>query len=273
MTAFSIEKLDAPLGAQVDGLDLREPLGPSVREALRTALFEHQVLFFRGQPLDDDQHLQLANRFGTPCLYPLAEMLGGTKTLEFVEDGGDKKPVAAAWHTDVTWLQDPPKVGVLSARIIPNEGGDTLWCDLYSVYEALPSALRQKVQDLVVSHSPGQGFYDYVVAPLGGPDFVERFKARYGDGAHHELVRDHYVTGRRLLYLAGGFMDHVDGMGISEGKALLAKLMAFASDEKFHIRWDWRVDDIAIWDERSTMHRVDASHWPRHRLMRRCTIS
>ncbi len=272
---LSIEQLDAPLGARVQGLDLRQPLGPELTARLRAALFEHQVLFFRGQKLDDDQHIAFAEQFGTPCLYPLVEMLGGTKTLEYVHDGGDRKPVAGAWHTDVTWLQDPPKIGVLSAQLMPEKGGDTLWCNLYAVYEALPAELREKIEPLVVGHSPGEFFYRIVVgqASQGNAGFLDEFKARYGEGSRHELVRDHYVTGRRLVYLAGGFMDHVEGMDREEGKALLRELMEFADDPRFVVRWDWQVDDLAIWDERSTMHRVDTSHWPEPRTMRRCTLA
>lgn len=272
-STFTVEKLDSALGALVQGVDLRDSLEPTTVEALRRALFEHQVLFFRDQSLTDEQHLQFAAQFGAPNLYPLVEMLGGQKPIEIVADGGDRKPVAAAWHTDVTWLQDPPKLGVLSAQVMPAQGGDTLWCSLYAVYEALPRTLREQVDDLAVAHSPGEGFYDRVVGSLGDADFVDRFKARYGEGSTHPLVRDHYVTGRRLIYLAGAFMDHVVGMEIDEGRALLRKLVEFADDDRFHVRWDWQVNDLALWDERSTMHRVDASHWPEKRVMRRCTMS
>jgi taurine dioxygenase len=106
-----------------------------------------------------------------------------------------------------------------------------------------------------------------------GSDFIERFRARYGDGSTHSLVRKHYVTGRPLVYLAGAFMDHVVEMDREEGRSLLRELMEIADHEVHQIRWKWEVDDLAIWDERSTMHRVDASHWPKQRLMRRCTIS
>jgi alpha-ketoglutarate-dependent taurine dioxygenase len=102
---------------------------------------------------------------------------------------------------------------------------------------------------------------------------VEPFIDQYGDGAQHPLVCEHYVTGRPLLYLCGGFMDHVVGMDQSEGRALLQKLMERADDPGRQIRWKWAVNDLAIWDERSTMHRVDASHWPEPRRMRRCTVS
>ena len=101
-----IEKLDAALGARVEGVDLREPLAPTLVTALRDSLFEHQVLFFRDQPLSDEQHIAFARQFGRPNVYPVVEMLGGDQPLEFVEDGPKRKPVAGDWHTDVTWLQD-----------------------------------------------------------------------------------------------------------------------------------------------------------------------
>ena len=271
--ALTIEKLDAALGATVHGIDLREPIGTECAQALRDALFEHQVLFFPGQPLEDEQIIDFATNFGSPNLYPLVEMLGGTEALETVADGGDTKPVAGNWHTDVTWIQEPPKIGLLNARIMPDKGGDTLWCDLYSVYESLPAAMREKIASLMVGHSPGPYFYNQVVAPLGDDNFLDRFKERYGDGSRHELVRDHYVTGRRLVYLAGGFMDHIEDMELEEGRTLLRELMNIADDPRFHVQYEWQVGDLALWDERSTMHRQDPSHWPARRTMRRCTVS
>ncbi len=270
MPAF--EKVDAALGARVHGVDLREPLTDECAAALRTGLFEHQVLFFADQPLTDEQHLEVARAFGTPNVYPVNAMLGGTQPLEFVEDGPGKPPVASNWHTDVTWLQDPPKIGMLSARVIPDSGGDTLWCSLYALHDALTPDQLARVSGLEVAHAAGEGFMHLVVNRFGA-EFRERFIAEYGKGSRHALVREHYVTGRPLVYLSGGFMDHVVGADLEEGRALLRELMAIADDPAHTVRWKWRVDDFAIWDERSTMHRVDACHWPDPRKMRRCTIS
>lgn len=270
--ALQVDKLDAALGAEVRGIDLREPLDPALVDALRGLLFEHQVLFFRGQNLDDEQHIEFASNFGEPNVYPLTRMVGIDKPIEFVWDGPDRKPTAGAWHTDVTWLADPPKIGMLAAQRIPAQGGDTLWCDLYALHDALPDDLREQIRDLVVRHAAGEGFIELVVRSLD-ESLVEPFRAKYGAGAEHALVRDHYVTGRPLVYLAGGFMDHVSGMDAEEGRALLRRLMEFASDPAFHVRWKWAVDDVALWDERSTMHHVDTSHWPEPRRMRRCTVS
>jgi len=264
--------LDGPFGARIDGIDLREPLEPQLAQRLRDLLFEHQVLFFRDQALDDAQHLRFASYFGEPNVYPLTQMLGRDKPIEFVWDGPDRKPTAAGWHTDVTWLPDPPKIGVLNAQVMPKRGGDTLWCSLYSLYDTLSEEERADLHDLEVHNAAGPFFIELVVKSLD-EKLVEPFIDQYGDGARHSLVCEHYVTGRPLLYLCGGFMDHVVGMDRSEGRALLRRLMERADDPAYHVRWDWAVDDLAIWDERSTMHRVDASHWPEPRRMRRCTVS
>jgi taurine dioxygenase len=267
-----VEKLDAVLGARIEGIDVREPLTPDLVERLRELLFEHQVLFFRDQPLSDAQHIQFASHFGVPNVYPITKMLGSDKPLEFVWDGPDRKPAAAGWHTDVTWLQDPPKIGVLNAQVMPKHGGDTLWCSLYTLYDALSPDERAVLRDLVVHNAPGRGFIERVVQSIDDA-LVEPFRDLYGGGAQHPLVSEHYVTGRPLLYLCGGFMDHVVGKDPSEGRALLKRLMERADDPANQIRWEWAVNDLAIWDERSTMHRVDASHWPEVRRMRRCTVS
>jgi taurine dioxygenase len=271
-TNLQVTPLDGPLGARIDGIDLRKPLEPRLALGLRDLLFEHQVLFFRDQVLDDAQHMRFASYFGEPNVYPLTQMLGSDKPIEFVWDGPDRKPTAAGWHTDVTWLPDPPKIGVLNAQLMPKRGGDTLWCSLYSIYDALSEKERADLHDLVVHNAPGPRFIELVVKSLD-EDLVEPFLDQYGDGARHALVCEHYVTGRPLLYLCGGFMDHVVGMEASEGRALLQRLMERADDPAQQVRWEWAVDDLAIWDERSTMHRVDASHWPEPRRMRRCTVS
>ncbi|MCH2169137.1 TauD/TfdA family dioxygenase [Myxococcota bacterium] len=269
---FEVEPLDSALGARIHGIDLRTPLTSEVSQGLRDTLYEYQVLFFRDQPLSDQQHLALAQNFGTPNLYPVNEMLGIHEPLEFVEDGPGKKPVAAAWHTDVTWLQDPPKIGILAAQIMPAEGGDTMWCSLYSVYDALSREMRERIQNLTVAHAAGPGFVELVIKRFGD-EFVARFEELYGSGSRHPLIRNHEVVGRPLVYLAGGFMDHIEGQDIDSGRRLLKELMSIADDPVHQIRWKWAVDDLAIWDERSTMHRVDTSHWPEPRRMRRCTIS
>lgn len=270
--ALSVHKLDAALGARVEGLDLSQPLEPGLVAEIRGLLFEHQVLFFRNQDLDDADQIRFASYFGKPNVYPLNEMLGRHEPLEIVWDGPDRKPVAAGWHTDVTWLQDPPKIGVLNAQVMPEHGGDTLWCSLYTLHDALADDEREALHDLVVHNEPGPGFLDLVVRSIDQA-LVEPFLDRYGDGAQHSLIRDHYVTGRPLLYLCGGFMSHVVDMPKDEGRALLQRLMKRAEDEAHQIRWKWEVGDVALWDERSTMHRVDASHWPEPRRMRRCTVS
>jgi len=267
-----VEKLDAALGARIEGLDLREALAPELVDELRRLLFEHQVLFLRDQHLDDAQHIRFASYFGEPNVYPLNEMLGRHEPIELVWDGPDRKPTAGAWHTDVTWLQDPPRIGVLNAQVMPERGGDTLWCSLYSIHDALSPEEREQLRDLVVHNAPVPGFIELVVKSID-ESLVQPFLDRYGDGARHPLVCEHYVTGRPLLYLCGGFMDHVVGMEKEAGLDLLRDLMRRADEPEHQIRWEWQVDDLAIWDERSTMHRVDASHWPEPRQMRRCTVS
>jgi taurine dioxygenase len=271
-TELDVISLDSPLGARIDGIDLREALEPQLAQRLRDLLFEHQVLFFRDQALDDAQHIRFASYFGEPNVYPLTRMLGIDKPIEFVWDGPDRKPTAAGWHTDVTWLPDPPKIGVLNAQVMPERGGDTLWCSLYSLHDTLSQKERAALHDLAVHNAPHPGFIERVVKSLD-EKLVEPFLDRYGDGAQHRLVCEHYVTGRPLLYLCGGFMDHVVGMDKAEGRALLQQLMERADDPAHQVRWEWAVNDLAIWDERSTMHRVDASHWPEPRRMRRCTVS
>ena len=162
-------------------------------------------------------------------------------------------------------------MGSIQAQLMPASGGDTMWCSLYSIYESLSAEMKLRIRDVDIAHAPGPGFMELVIEPLG-EEFKERFHTRYGTGSRHPLFREHYVTNRPLVYLAGGFMKEIVGWDKEEGRGLLRELMEIAEDPAHQIRWNWDVHDMAIWDERSTMHRVDTSHWPEPRRMRRCTV-
>ncbi|HXY91254.1 MAG TPA: TauD/TfdA family dioxygenase [Acidimicrobiia bacterium] len=262
--------MSAALGAVVTGIDLRAPSDGDIG-AIHRALLGHGVLFFRGQPLSDDEHLSLAARFGDPAVFPLVERFAGAgNPLGYITDTAESPPDADGWHTDITWIETPPKMAFLQAVAIPERGGDTMWADLYAAYDALSDPMQALCRHLHVVHT---------VSPV----IVEAFRARAGDDLAdkiatefppvvHPLVRTHPETGRDALFVSGAFMTGIDGMHEDESATVLGFLNRHVEDPNLHVRWSWTPGDLAIWDERCTNHRALSDHYPQFRQMRRCTV-
>jgi taurine dioxygenase len=268
---LKIERLSAALGALVSGVDLREPLPDDVFVQIRGALVEHQVLFFHDQDLNDDQHRALALRFGPLGRDGIARLTGDPREVMYLEDDPSRPPGAAdRWHTDVSWVADPPSLGMLNARIIPEYGGDTLWASLFAAYEALSPRMRAFCQDLKVVNFPSGGFIKAAVRAVGA-DGEARVREVFPP-VEHPLVRTHPVSGRPALFLTGT-MQQVVGLHADESDALIHYLRSLLDDPKLQVRWRWRAFDFAVWDQTSTNHRALADHHPKHRKMRHCAVA
>lgn len=268
---LAVRKLTGKIGAVIEGVNLADPLDDATFEAIHAAVTEHQVIFFRDQHLTDDQHEAVAMRFGTPSIYPAEKLMGGTKALHTIADRADSPPKADHWHTDISWLPEPPSHAFLSAITIPAQGGDTLWTSLFAIYDALSEPMREMCNKLTAMHAPHPDQLEaFRRSGRFGPDIAEKVKAIF-QPVEHPLVRTHPVSGRQALYLSG-FMTRINGVTRSESDTLLRHLNAMMDDATFQVRWNWREGDFAIWDEASTNHRALGDHYPQDRQMRRCTI-
>lgn len=176
------------------------------------------------------------------------------------------------WHTDVTWAPQPPTVALLSARVIPEYGGDTLWASLYALYDALSPTMQRICEALSVTHAPEDTFWTAARQTLPA-DAVAKLEAEY-QPVERPLVCVHPVTGRKLLYISGeAFMEKgIVGLHPRESDLLLDYFRTLLNDPNHYVRWRWRPNDLAIWDERCTNHRALSDHYPQHRVMRRCTV-
>jgi taurine dioxygenase len=258
------------IGVIVEGIDLHRPLDDATAQLVRDALHEHSVLFFHGQDLTEEEQLAFAATFGTVGQYPLTKMFGGTAMSSTIEDTADSPPDADGWHTDVTWVVEPPAYAVLNAMVIPERGGDTMWASLFAAYDALSPVMQDICCRLAVRHHAGPDFRERATR-AAGPEMAERIVAEFPP-VEHPLVRTHPVTGRRALFVAGGFMDQIVGMHRDESDALLGFLSRHVENPNFAVRWRWTEGDVAVWDEASTNHRALSDHYPAHRVMRRCTV-
>jgi taurine dioxygenase len=269
---MSARRISGSLGAEVRGFDLSLPLSAKQFDVLNDLLLEHRVIFLRGQgEMKDDDQLSLAGRFGEISVYPLLKLLDMDLKLEVIEDSPESPPGADEWHTDVTWIECPPKVAILSALEIPEYGGDTLWADMHGAYEALSETMREMIDPLQVNHGLQENFFSRVEAKAGA-DLARRVREELSDRVQHPLVRTHPETGKKSLFISGSFMIDVVGMHPEESRALLDFLTAHALQPRFQCRWRWQEGDVAIWDERCTLHHALPDHFPQRRKMRRCTI-
>jgi taurine dioxygenase len=265
------------LGAEIRGVDLRR-LADEVFAAIHRAWLDNLVLLFRGQELNDAELIAFSRRFGELDLAPIQEtgrrFVEGMPELYVVSNVlKDGEPIGslgygeAVWHTDMSYLPDPPKASVLYALEIPPAGGNTEFVNMYAVFEALPADLKRDVAGLRIKHDATYNSGGYVrqgVTPTDDP--------RESPGIFHPLVCTHPETGRRMLYLGRRRNAYIEGLDLTKSEAMLDALWAYTDRAEFAWHTVWQVGDLVLWDNRCTMHRRDAFDPAARRIMHRTQI-
>jgi taurine dioxygenase len=265
------------LGAEIKGLDLHD-LDDAQFARIIEAWHEHAVLLFRGQTLDDHALIAFSRRLGDLDWAPIQEtgrrFVEGLPEIYIVsnvkvngEPIGSLGDGEAVWHTDMSYLDTPPKASLLYALEVPPSGGNTSFCTMYGVYEALPERLKQRVANVQIKHDGTYNSGGYVrqgVTPTDDP--------RTSPGAVHPLVCTHPQTGRPMLYLGRRRNAYLVGFELEESEALLDELWSFVDLPQFAWEHGWRVGDLVLWDNRCTMHRRDAFDPNTRRIMHRTQV-
>jgi taurine dioxygenase len=275
---MQVEKLAPALGAEVSGVDLSQPIAPQLCAQIRAAWLEHMVLRFRGQKLTDPQLLAFSRNFGeldapgpNPLGRPFLPDHPEMNVISNIKEGG--VPIGglgdgeAIWHADMTYVERPPMAAILYAIEIPPAGGDTCWANMVLAYEALPAALKRRVEGLEAVHD---ATYNSAGAMRKG--YNEVTDPRTAPGARHRLVRTHPQTGRRGLFLGRRRNSYIVGLELEESERLLDELWRHATQPQFTFRQQWRVGDVMVWDNRCTLHRRDAFDPRARRLLHRTQI-
>ena len=190
--------------------------------------------------------------------------------MSTIEDTAARPPAGFPWHTDVSWTSDPPGLGFLTAVVIPEFGGDTIWASTAALYDALPSEERQLCEESTVLHAPDASLLASVERHHG-PETADRLRRQHS-GIEHPLVQTHPVTGRKSLFLCPLYARRIVGPDGADSR-LLARLHSMLDDPHIQVRWRWQAGDLAIWDETSTCHRALTDHYPQRRVMRRCVTA
>ncbi|HXC90969.1 MAG TPA: TauD/TfdA family dioxygenase [Stellaceae bacterium] len=268
---IEIRPVAGAIGAEISGVDLARELAAETIAAIRCALLDHLVVFFRGQELTPARFLAFARRFGEPIEYPFVRGLDGFPMItpvvklehETVNFGG-------VWHADTTYLAEPPMATMLFAREVPPYGGDTLFANMYLAYETLSPGLRRMLDGLVgVSDSAkadGSKTREDRVRDHPAADAAKRLVAE------HPAVRTHPETGRRALYVNGAHTAHFRDMTIAESAPLLAYLFRHQQQPEFTCRFRWEKGSLAFWDNRAAQHNAVNDYHGHRRVMQRITL-
>jgi len=276
--SIAITPLREDFAARVTGVDLVNGIDEARFARLRRALDEHSVLVFPDQPMDDEQQIAFSRWWGplepTKGVNPASGTPFARQSNLDIRTGEvippDDRRMAYQkgnyqWHADSTFKAVPSLCSILTARVVPPQGGDTEFVSTRAAWEALPASLAATVEDLVVEH-------DFSVSRARvGFTFTPEEAAHY-PAVRHPLVQSNPVTGRRSL-LIGAHASRIVGWPLEEGRALLEELLARATRAEAVYAHRWREGDLVIWDNRSVLHRATAYDAARHpRLMQRTTI-
>lgn len=269
--ALEIRRLSGHIGGEVQNFRLSPDLDDSLLASLKRALLYYKVLFFRDQTgLDDARHQALGRRFGTIEAHPTVPAPAGTAFFELDASTGGGR--ADSWHTDVTFVAEFPKICLLRGVTIPAYGGDTVWANTARAYETLPASLKSLADSLWALHS---NEFDY---GNQRSDLSEARKRHYREvfistryQTEHPVVHVHPETGERSLLL-GHFIRNFIGLSSSETRKILEVLQDRATRLENSVRWSWRPDDVAIWDNRSTIHFAVNDYGDQPRVVRRVTV-
>jgi len=269
MAVVDLAPVTPVIGAEVGGITLEPGLDDVSVAAIRAALLEHKVLFFRDQSLDAASLTKVAMRFGEPTpAHPVEPSVAGhPEVLGLDSEEGARADV---WHSDLTFQERPPLGALLHADVVPDVGGDTVWTDMGAAYEALSPTLRSFLDGLTATHSPEKaGDYFAGRDTTGGAAAA----ATATMTTHHPIVRVHPETGRRSLFVNPLFTIKIDGLRRAESDALLDRLWAHATQPELTFRQVWEPADLILWDNRCTMHRARPFDTSQVRDLRRVTTA
>lgn len=266
----TISPLSPTIGAEISGLDLRQPLPDSVIESLRAALVEWKVLFFRDQPLSTDQHLDFARRFGSLEIHPFAPSKPGFPEVLAITHDGDSPGYENVWHSDVTWRVQPSLGSILLNVECPSVGGDTLFADMEAAYDGLPDHVKDRIDGLVALHD-FEGFRRKLRSRGATQEQLDDFDAQYPNPLH-PVIRTHPESGRRSIYVNEAFTKHIVDMDAAQSAELLALLYRQAAIPEYQCRFRWEQYSIAFWDNRSCQHYATSDYFPASRSAERVTI-
>jgi taurine dioxygenase len=274
-TALDLSPTGGGAGIFVNDIKLAHDTSETTTAALRQALGDHGVVFFRDQDLSPEQHIALAERFGEVNINRFFGHVEGYPMIAEVRKEPDQQAnIGGGWHTDHSYDVEPALGSILLARETPPIGGDTVFANMYSAYDALSDGLKETLCGMKAVHSSRHVFG--AAANRSGEQ--SDFKGRIGNpeaalqDSIHPVVISHPISGRKALYVNPGFTVRFDGWTDRESEPLLGMLYAHAQRPEHTYRFQWAPGSIAFWDNRAVWHYAVNDYQGERRLMHRITI-
>lgn len=271
---MKIARCTPAIGAELLGLDLSVPLSPACIDDIYAALMQSLVIFIRGTSLTPAAHTEFAAAFGAlDAPHPHYPHVDGHDRIVVLENDKDNPPDTNSWHTDLTFKRDQPFASVLVARTVPATGGDTLWSSCYAAYDRLPDGLKRDLAGMRAVHDFGDFRNDFASddGTVPAADRLDAAATRFGH-AVRPLIDTHPVTGRPFLNFNEAFVTHIVGLTTNESNAMKMMLANHMNRPEDQVRWRWQEGDLAMWDNRVTMHYAVADYMPAYRCMNRVTV-
>ena len=267
---IDVHPVSGALGAEITGVDISLPLDTEVVSEIRKALLNHLVIFFQNQVITPQQQLNFAEQFGLPIEYPQLKGLPEcTLVTEVIKLEHETMNFGGVWHSDTTYLQQPPMASMLYAIEIPPYGGDTLFSNQYMAYETLSDGLKKSLSELVAVNTSSK--------PEVSMTREDRMREAGMElnilSASHPAVRTHPETGSKALYLNRAHTTHFKDWTELESKSLLEFLFHHQVRTEFTCRFSWEKNSLAFWDNRCVQHKPENDYQGFRRIMHRVTIA
>jgi len=260
---IDVRPMTKRIGAEIFGVDLTKPLGNQAFAEIHDALMQHQVVFFRDQPMDHDAHKALGRAFGRLAIHSgVAGLPDHPEIVAIHADENSKFVAGENWHSDLSADAEPPMGSILTLHTLPEDGGDTLFASMYAAYDALSPAMKAFLDPLTAVHDANP-VYKAIF-----PDSTKTYPCN-----SHPVVRTHPVTGRKLLFVNSSYTTKINGLSGPESKAVLDFLFEHVKDANFHVRFRWEKHSVAFWDNRCTQHFAVWDYFPEVRSGFRVTVA
>ena len=288
VSRIQVEKLNAPLGAKITGVDFSQPINDEAREFLKKVWSDHLILIFKGQQhISQEQHIEATRVFGLPvpgasrsyfeAANVESNLLSKHKEIIMVTNmGPDGKPAKenaslgsgeVVWHSDNSYIEEPPIGSFLRSLVLPEEGGNTSFSNQYLAYETLPSDVKAKIVGLYTKQDASRNSAGKLRPGLKAPTSLEEVP-----GPNHPLVRLHPISQKSALYLGRRRVfpsQYIIGWSREESEEMLDFLWEHATQDRFKYTHVWELGDMILWDNRCTMHYRDPINSDQLRVMHR----
>jgi taurine dioxygenase len=280
---MDIRHAAAPVGAEITGLDLTQPLDSETFRTIEDLFHERGVIVFRGQHLTEAQHIAFSRRFGDLEIHVATDYLkpGYPEILvvsNIIENGRNIGLADAGqyWHSDLSYIANPSRCSLLYALEVPEQDGRVLGPTLFAgaahAYDTLPAALKTRLEGLRAVHRYGDRYRKQQAA--GGRAALSEEQLKKVPDVEHPVFRPHPFTGRKVLFVNEGFTTSIEGLPAGESTALLAELFAHMVRPETLYTHQWQAGDLLMWDNCLVQHRAIRDYeLPLRRRMHRTTVA